>query len=160
MKVSKNWTRENLAWAGGFLEGEGCISRQGTVDRSKRYGYWALRATSTDLDSLEKLQQILGVGSIYNKKTTNSQYNRKRAWQWTVYRQPEVYATIIAVFSFLCARRRAKAKEALVEMGARGPWKRGSRTVKIGRQAGQASQEASALFFESLAAESRTRASD
>lgn len=100
MKISINWSRENLAWAGGFLEGEGCISRQITTARSKRYSYWVLRASSTDLDTLEKLQRILGVGSIYKQKISKSKTPRKRAWQWTVYRQPEVYAILIAIFTF------------------------------------------------------------
>lgn len=45
-------------------------------------------------------------------------------------------------------------------MRARGPWRQGRRVVNIGYQAGQTSQEASAAFFESLAADSRAKASD
>jgi len=126
-----NWSRENIAWASGFIEGEGCITRQITTKRSTQYSYWLLKVSSTDLDALEKLQQILTVGRIY--KQTRSAAHHKKTWQLTVYRQPELYAVLAAIFDFLCLRRRLRAEEALREMSARGPWREGRRFGRIGK---------------------------
>ena len=114
------WSREELAWAAGLFEGEGCVGRYITTKRSVKYDYWQVRISSTDLDVLRKFQRIIGFGKIYKHKTTGA---RKRAWQHNIYRQPEVYAVLALLFQFMGSRRKAKMREALMEMGARQPWR-------------------------------------
>ena len=120
------WLREELAWAAGLIEGEGCVSRTQTTERSRAYNYWHLRVASTDLDVLEHLRRVIGFGRIYKQTVKDG---CKPAWQWVIYVQPEVYAVLVAMVDFMGARRRARMLEALREMGARGPWRKGRRVA-------------------------------
>lgn len=113
------WTRENLAWCAGLIEGEGCVTRNITTKRSENYNYWQLKVTSTDLDVLTKLQDILGVGRIYKQKVA---INRKEAWQYKVYRQKDLYAVLAAIFCFMLSRRKERITLALMEMSGRKEW--------------------------------------
>lgn len=115
-----------MIWASGLIEGEGCITRQVTTKRSKEYLYWQLKVTSTDYDVLERLRSSFGFGRIYSQKGNP---RHKEAWQWHIYRQPELYAALVAIWPFLCSRRQARATEAIIEMGARTGWRANRRVV-------------------------------
>lgn len=131
------WRRDEMAWAAGLIEGEGCVTRQITSARSNRGSYWQLTVTSTDLDVLERLREVIGFGRIYEQAEAGPR--RKRAWQYKVYRQNELYAVLAALFGFMCARRQGRMSEAIVEMGARGPWQMQMRRESLseGRSSGK-----------------------
>lgn len=118
------WVRERVVWAAGLIEGEGCITKQITTRRSREYGYWQIKVASTDLDVLVEVRAAFGCGVISPQKRA-AQW--KKSWHLSIYRQPEVYAVLVAIYPFLCARRKARAKEALLAMNARGPWRNGRR---------------------------------
>ena len=62
---------EDLGWAGGFFDGEGCIHV-----RDNRHGSISIQVSQRHRESLERLQSIVGVGNIYRVKSTPS----RRGW--------------------------------------------------------------------------------
>ncbi len=65
---------EEIAWAAGLFEGEGCFSS--TCEKTPRASM-----ASTDLDVLERFAKIVGCGSI--KPTHRKQKaHHKSSWQW------------------------------------------------------------------------------
>lgn len=112
------WNREDLAWAAGLFEGEGCVSRYITTKRSREYKYWHVRLGLTDPDVLRRFRDVIGFGRIYRQKT---QKGCKPAEQWTCYVQNEVYAVLAALYQFMGERRRTKMWEALVDIASRPP---------------------------------------
>ncbi len=74
----------NVAWAAGFIDGEGYIS----VNRifpsdgngyKKIYHRIMLRVTNTDIKSLERLREIFGYGSIFKQGDSSRNY---QTWAW------------------------------------------------------------------------------
>ena len=122
--------RDDVLWAAGFIEGEGCLVRQITTKRSIAYDYWVLTVSNTDLDVLEKLRDIFPAGRLYfQRRIKGNKPHWKPTWQWRLCRQPELYAALAAIYPFMGARRSARVKEAMILMGARGPWRENRRRV-------------------------------
>lgn len=115
------WTREELAWCAGMIEGEGCVTRNITTPTGSKYNYWQLKVASTDLDVLENLQSILKVGRIYHQRVANEKH--KEAWQYKVYRQKDLYAVLAAIYCFMLSRRKERITLALMEMSNRPEWR-------------------------------------
>lgn len=105
MGISEKWSRENLAWAAGIFEGEGCISVSTKGRRRLK-----LSVSMTDRDVIEKLSRIIGLGSIGGPYT---KVGLKDNWQWQVTSSEDVQAVLAAFWEFLCSRRKAKAVEAI-----------------------------------------------
>jgi len=78
---------EDLAYAAGFFDGEGCINItrfRWHCTETKRPGvYYKLRVmvTNTDLPVLEWCQRLWG-GAILERKVKG---NRRRSWSWDLY---------------------------------------------------------------------------
>lgn len=113
---AKNWSRENLIWAAGFLEGEGCFGvhkkpRKNKPDQSYYYINIQAAQNQRSKDCLEKLQYILGgtINGPYKTKTTKTKQDEMV--MWTLSSQHLVYATCVALFPFMCSRRQAKIIE-------------------------------------------------
>ena len=74
----------DLAWAAGFIDGEGCIALRRQVGRQKGVAYtcYALRlsVTNTDLRCLERLKSMFA-GSI-NRATHSYRPQNKPCWAW------------------------------------------------------------------------------
>lgn len=103
-----NWTKSNIAWLAGFLEGEGCFTLFNHKNHSGNV--MAISATSTDLDILQKTKKIAGCGSIFSLKQRE---NCKPAWIWRVARKLEVYSLFAAIFDFMGNRRKERIKECM-----------------------------------------------
>lgn len=103
-KSTANWTRENLAWLAGLVEGEGCFQ----YSKSKCL---SIAVAMTDEDVLRKAHLIAGVGHVYGP--SRKRPGRKIYWRWTVARQAESYALMIALYSWLGLRRQATIQETL-----------------------------------------------
>lgn len=99
------WRREDLAWAAGVIEGEGSIYKSKRNPRS-----WQISVGMTDLDVVERLCQITGLGKVAGPYVVE---RCKPLWTWKVIRQGEVYALLAAVWTWLGQRRREKARQAL-----------------------------------------------
>jgi len=98
----KNWTRENICWLAGILEGEGCWPN---VKNRKR---GILICAMTDKDIVERIKNIIGGGHIYYKKTKPE---HKDQWQYTLSTTVATYAISCAVFPFMGIRRKARIKK-------------------------------------------------
>lgn len=78
-----------LAWAAGFMDGDGhiCIQNRKTKHKDKIYTgtYLRVGACQASLPPLEKLQQLFG-GSIKPKNSGPNRegYNRKPQWVWAL----------------------------------------------------------------------------
>jgi hypothetical protein len=112
-------TEVELAWVAGLLEGEGCFFP--IEYRTEKYGpyiYARVAVLMTDLDILQRLQSLTGVGNI-NGPTIRKNPRHKPLWHWVVSRHKESITLMRAVYPWMGERRRARIDEvlALVEKG-------------------------------------------
>lgn len=92
-------------WAAGLLEGEGCFYLKN--------GYQPRVAVHmTDLDVLEKLRDVFGVGNIVS--TQVQQKHHKPAWVWSVTRMEDAVRVMTTVRPYLFSRRRDRVDECLL----------------------------------------------
>lgn len=102
------WNREDLAWAAGLFEGEGCFTRSNGVPMC--------RLGSTDEDVIQKLRTIIGFGAIYPFTRTNPREGGvpwKDGHEWATTNFEHTQAFIAAVWPWLGERRKARAHELL-----------------------------------------------
>lgn len=107
-------SREDLAWAAGLFEGEGCFStrRTGRPDRSL-----TAAIKSIDPDTLPRFQKIVRVGNV----TGPHRYKRKKpVWYWQVGSFEGVQHVMASLWAWLSARRRARVIELLTLYHERG----------------------------------------
>jgi len=114
------WKREDLAWAAGLIEGEGCISMQNRKLSGVRGGRpgWHLTVQMTDEDVLRRLASVIGLGRVggpyVNKGDGKKPY--KPIWSWNISSRAHCYAVLTALWPWLGARRREKVREALLSL--------------------------------------------
>lgn len=100
-------TNEELNWAAGFLEGEGCFQAH--------HGSTATTATQTETrEPLDKLLKLFG-GSIIliTPKAMRTKGSKVRNyWRWSVYGAPAVI-TMIHLYPFMSVRRQEQIALAL-----------------------------------------------
>lgn len=73
----------DLAWAAGFLDGEGCIRIAPHTGRTNLIEYYlVVTAGQISKEPLEKLQTLFG-GTLYFRPATRG--NRRPVWDWRVY---------------------------------------------------------------------------
>jgi hypothetical protein len=102
----------DLAWVAGYLEGEGWFSLFNCNNpRFGLYQYPRVACTSTDLDVLQRLQRLSGVGRIVGRKPREPHH--APPWQWTVSKSREAVELMEAIYPHLGQRRRAKIDELL-----------------------------------------------
>lgn len=101
--------REELAWASGLFEGEGCFTHNGVKTR-RGPGSLATSIGSTDRDVLERFAQAVGFGKVGGPYTTAGY---KPVYQWTAYGFEKMQAILAMLWPWLCSRRRERAIELL-----------------------------------------------
>ena len=76
-----------LAWAAGFIDGDGFITiqtRNQTIkDKQYRGHYLRVGCCQASQTPLKELQNLFG-GNIKEKNSGQSSYNRKQQWVWTL----------------------------------------------------------------------------
>jgi hypothetical protein len=117
--VNRQMTEAELAWVAGLLEGEGCFFP--IEYRTKGYGpytYARVAVLMTDLDVLQRLQRVTGIGHI-NGPTPRKDPRHKPIWHWVASKNKESITLMRAVYPLMGERRRARIDEvlALVEKG-------------------------------------------
>jgi hypothetical protein len=110
--MSVQWTRENLAWCAGIIEGEGSIYAHGSANGRR---YVTVGAGMTDRDILERLRVILGgvVNGPYSPRL-GAVASRKPMWFWTISDSQRAYAVSVALYHWFGTRRREQVREALI----------------------------------------------
>ncbi len=106
--------REDLAWAAGLFEGEGCIYMHPnhTVPTVR------VEVTSTDLDVLEHFQQVVGFGTI--SPHVRAKPHHKLPYKWRGSGHERSQALVAMFWPWLGPRRRGRAAELLRTQHASG----------------------------------------
>lgn len=107
--MTENWTRENLAWLAGLLEGEGSFMlAKGRLP--------ALRVGMTDEDVIRHAHSIAGVGQVsgpFHKRRADGGGFYKDIWVWYCGNQYHSYALMVALLPWLGERRRNQIQKAI-----------------------------------------------
>lgn len=101
-------TREDLAWAAGLFEGEGCITIGERNATRRRHPICQLNMA--DEDVVRRLHTVLGVGTVRMRKY---QPVKKDQWVWRVSSFEDAQYVIAALWNWLGARRKNRALEVL-----------------------------------------------
>jgi hypothetical protein len=97
-------TREELAWAGGFYDGEGCMSVR------KDNTHVRVQLGQANLEVLQKFQRILGVGYIsgpYRQRQTEA------FWMWQALGYEELQAAVALLWDFVSTPKREQIMRTL-----------------------------------------------
>jgi hypothetical protein len=92
--------REEIAWAAGVFEGEGCM----TVSNGRP----TMRLNSTDEDTPRRFFEIVGAGKVYGPYARA--WPRKAVWIWVAY-GIDAMLTVQLLSPWFGRRRRARARD-------------------------------------------------
>lgn len=95
------WTRENLAWAAGIIEGEGYIGARPLGARSAGL---QIQVGMTDQDVVQRLMDVLGRGNVTGPYSRSSAPHHKSIWNYGVYGK-DAYAILVALYPWFGSRR-------------------------------------------------------
>ena len=101
--------KQLTAWAAGFFEGEG------TISKSSR-GRWAIQVQQNNIESLLRLQEALGgdVHGPYERVRGGAQKVNKPYWVWRVPAAQRVQ--VLTLLEPLLVEKQLKARQALEEL--------------------------------------------
>lgn len=102
--------REELAWAAGFIDGEGTFGAYHF--HARRLGL-VLSAPQIDPAVLFRLRDALGMGSVVGPYIQKG--NRQPRWEYKLYGFEKVQAAIAMLWSFLSSVKKEQAKAALLK---------------------------------------------
>jgi len=100
---------QDLYWVAGILEGEGCFSLRPPSGTSK-IDRISVQVRMTDLDVLESIQRIIGLGNITGPEIKEK---GKPIWVWQISKQTDVASVMMTVYPLMYSRRREKIRECL-----------------------------------------------
>jgi hypothetical protein len=114
---SYQWERdvmrsEDVAWASGILEGEGCFSKHKRSNRPNTVLY-AIYCEMSDEDVVRRLRDIFQVGTV---NIRNKRKDRKPTWIWSVQNKADIKQVLILIEPWMGHRRGAKIDEILGEI--------------------------------------------
>jgi hypothetical protein len=97
-------TPEDIAWAAGFFEGEGCIAIIGSQ--------FGITLTNTDKWTIDRFDDLMPVGKIYGPYDNRQAdgYRRKPFWRWVAHREAAMDGVQL-LSPWLSPRRLARAHE-------------------------------------------------
>ena len=98
---------QNVSWAIGILEGEGCFSIHKRSNRPNTISC-AIHCEMTDKDTIESLQKVFHTGTICVRQ---GRENHKDSWIWSVQKQKDVFDILLQIMPSLSKRRLEKAQE-------------------------------------------------
>lgn len=106
--------REDLAWAGGLFEGEGCIAQARRGGRC----YPHIQLRMTDLDVVRRFADVVKVGRVSAQPEKKAEAHHKPSWVWQADGIEAAQAVVAMLWPWLGARRRAVAASVLSEARA------------------------------------------
>jgi hypothetical protein len=97
--------REELAWAAGFFDGEGCFSY------TERAGYGVATIGQTDMRALERFRCAVGVGKIYGPYDYRypGRMSKRPWWNYRAHRREHVQAIVTMLWFKLGPIKREQA---------------------------------------------------
>lgn len=93
---------EQIAWAAGLIEGEGCFTRHS--------GHPYFLMDMTDLDVLERMKEIFPELTLRGPYFHKTRSNQKPRWRVDAF-GPKCRTIMEAVYPYMCQRRQDKIKE-------------------------------------------------
>lgn len=106
-----NLNREELAWAAGFFDGEGCVA---VYRRNNSRPYIRLRLNQIHPGVLERFHRaVLRIGNI---RGPYAQIYGQPQWTCDVHGYERVQAVIAMLWCFLSDIKRTQAKKAILEL--------------------------------------------
>lgn len=102
---------EEIAWAAGLFEGEGCITGSAAVQ---------IKLRSTDEDVIRRFHEVVELGQVREENYFRENYDYKQQWEWYTNKKSSVITVLEKLLPYLCERRAAKALDALERTRARG----------------------------------------
>lgn len=105
-------SREEVAWAAGLFEGEGCLTINHKSYKSGVHSYPRVQMNITDKETLDRFHEVVGVGKIYSHKN-GSYLSNKPQWRWQIATKEGVREVIEQLYPWLSERRQARANELL-----------------------------------------------
>lgn len=111
------YTEPEMTWMAGLLEGEGCFSICTRKTAKHDHKTLAIHCEMTDEDTITKLHNIAGCGTINVRKNISGRAEvrkRKPTWIWSVQNHEGIYQICCVIYPFMSKRRQEKIKE-LVE---------------------------------------------
>lgn len=109
---------EDIAWAAGLFEGEGCFTSGIQRQAGKEYQRPRATMSMSDLDIIDRFHTIVGVGTICILKRKNPKY--KTMYQWQAVALNDIYYIIELFSPFLGYRRLSQ----IIEMWSKGVGRR------------------------------------
>lgn len=109
-------TEAECAWVAGLLEGEGCFTfgPEGNRVNSKRIRQLRITCAMTDLDVIEKLHRIVGMGSVQPGSIRDKRrLHAKPIWIWGASRRVDLVALLQAIRPHMGQRRGSRIDELL-----------------------------------------------
>lgn len=106
-KAKTSPTLMNLAWAAGFLEGEGWFGKS----KPNSFGGEGIRVNQVNKEPVEKLQSFFG-GSLSRYKHSCKQPNANDFWVWSV-SGSRARGIMLTLFSFFSLKRKIQILAAL-----------------------------------------------
>jgi hypothetical protein len=107
-------TSEELAWAAGLFEGEGCVAAYHHSKNARAVRAWL---SSTDEDVIHRFHEIVGVGRLSGPYHQNGFDRQGLRWRWQVSRKPDVTEFLDGVYPYLGHRRREQIVVAFEKAG-------------------------------------------
>ena len=98
------WTRAELAWVAGLLEGEGAFTKKCNNGTARNI---VVECFMTDPDVLRKLRRV--AGGRFSGPYSNGEGNKPR-YQWSV-SGPAAYDLMMLVLPLMCERRARRIKQ-------------------------------------------------
>ena len=103
--------REELAWAAGFFDGEGCTG-YANQHTNKRRGHAYLSVAQAERYPLERFMAAVGFGAIHGPVLME---NRKPKWNYRIDSFEKVQTVIALLWTWLGPTKRAQAKLKLTQ---------------------------------------------
>jgi hypothetical protein len=100
---------EQIAWAAGIIEGEGCVQaaiRSQSASQG-RYLVHRVRVVMSDRDVVERLANVFGIGRVMPYSPTTG-LGKKPLYRWEAARRADVVTVCDAIYPWMGERRRAQ----------------------------------------------------
>lgn len=109
-KAAVQPTLRDLAWAAGFLEGEGSFSRTGRADGTGPSGE-RVTASQNNREPLDRLAALFGGQPRFVPNRKNPLSKQPGIWRWEI-TGPRARGVAMTIYSLLSLQRRAQIRAA------------------------------------------------
>lgn len=134
--MSNVWNREDLAWAAGFVDGEGNIRLSTTKSRKtdqRQYCHIVLSVAQCDRRVLDKLQGVLHMGTVYGPYKAKRN-NHRDFYRFTTHSFEESQCAIGLLWNWLGCVKRDQATNSITayhKFNARPCLKMGPKPISV-----------------------------